>query len=108
MRSDRSGEYYNRYGESDHNLGFFAKFFEQYDVVAQYTVLKNLQQNSMAKRCNRTLMDMTRSMIDNSSLSLNLWGEALKTTMYILRWIPSKIISKISFGFCRLCIRVDH
>ena len=41
MRSDRDGEYYNRYNESDNNFGSFAKFFEQHDIIAQYTMSKN-------------------------------------------------------------------
>ena len=60
-------------------------------------MLKNFQQNGMAERCNRTLMDIVKSMISNSSLYLNLWGEILKIAMYILNQIPCKAISKTSF-----------
>ena len=55
---------------------------------------KNFQQNGMAERCNHTLMDMMRSMIDNFSLSLNLWREVLKIAMYILNWVPTKVVPK--------------
>ena len=53
------------------------------------------QQNSVAKRRNRTLLDMTRSMMSFSELPLFLWGYALETVAYILNPIPSKSVPKI-------------
>ena len=41
---------------------------------------------------NRTLLDMVRCMLVNSSLPEFLWGEDLKTTAYILNQVPSKSI----------------
>ena len=55
------------------------------------------QQNGMAERQNRILMDMVRSMISNSSLPKSLWTYALKTTVYLLNRIPSKAIPKFPF-----------
>ena len=42
-------------------------------------------------------MDMVKTIISNSSLPLNLWGEALKTAMYILNRITSKVVPKTLF-----------
>ena len=84
VRSDRGGEYYGRYDESSHNPGPFAKLLEQRGIVAQYTMSGTPQQNGVAERRNRTLLDMVRSMVSNSTLPKSLWSEALKTTMYIL------------------------
>ena len=39
-------------------------------------------------------MDMVRSMMSNSDLPLSLWSEALKTAVYILNRVPSKVVSK--------------
>jgi transposase InsO family protein len=47
-------------------------------IVAQYSTPGELQQNGVAKRQNRTLMKMIRSMLSYSSLPLGLWMEALK------------------------------
>ena len=41
------------------------------------------QQNDVAERRNRTLMEMVRSMMSYSPVPISLWGEALKTAMYI-------------------------
>ena len=66
VRSDRGGEYYGRYDESDQHPGLFAKFLEQRGICVQYTMSGTPQQNCVSKRRNRTLMDMVRSMLSNS------------------------------------------
>ena len=55
------------------------------------------QQNGVAERRNRTLMEMVRSMMSYSSVPISLWGEALKTAMYILNRVPSKAVPKTPF-----------
>ena len=52
------------------------------------------EQNGVAERRNHTLIDMVRSMMSNSTLPEFLWGEALKTAVYILNHVPSKAIPK--------------
>jgi len=52
------------------------------------------QQNGVAERRNRTLMDMVRSMMSYSTLPLGLWMEALKTAIHILNRVPSKSVPK--------------
>jgi hypothetical protein len=50
------------------------------------------QQNGVAERRNRTLMDMVRSMLSYSTLPISLWMEALKTDVHILNRVPSKSV----------------
>ena len=40
---------------------------------------------------------MVRSMINNSSLPESLWGEAIKTSIYILNRVPSKAVAKTPY-----------
>ncbi|XP_070018798.1 uncharacterized protein [Nicotiana sylvestris] len=63
MRSDRGGEYYEKYDESGQCMGPFALFLQEYGIVAQYTMSGTLEQNGVAERRNRTLMEMVRSMM---------------------------------------------
>ena len=51
----------------------------------------------MAERRNRTLMDMVRNMLSNSSLPISLWMEALKAVVYLLNRVPTKIAPKTPF-----------
>ena len=48
------------------------------------------QQNGIAKRRNRTLIEMTRSMMAFAYLSIHFWGEALSTSAYILNRVKTK------------------
>ena len=97
VRSYQGGEYYGRYDESGQNPGPFAKFFEKRGIRAQYTMPGTPQQNGVAEMRNRTLIEMVRSMMSYSSVPISLWGEALKTAMYILNRVPSKAVPKTSF-----------
>ena len=98
VRSDRGGEYYGRFTDQGQRPGPFAKFLEENGIVAQYTTLGTPQQNGVAERRNRTLMDMVRSMTSVSNLPPNMWSEALKTAVYILNRVPSKSVPKTPFG----------
>ncbi|KAL0293730.1 UNVERIFIED_CONTAM: Copia protein [Sesamum angustifolium] len=97
VRSDRGGEYYGRYTEKGQNPGPFAAFLKEEGIIAQYTMPGTPQQNGVAERRNRTLMDMVRSMMSHTNLSLELWSEALKTAVYILNRVPSKVVPKTPF-----------
>ena len=69
VRSDRGGEYYGRYdGSSEQRPGPFAKYLMECGIVPQYTMPGTPSQNGVAKRRNRTLKDMIRSMISHSTL----------------------------------------
>ncbi|XP_034697301.1 putative inactive G-type lectin S-receptor-like serine/threonine-protein kinase SRK [Vitis riparia] len=54
----RDGEYYERYDETGRNSGPFAKFLLECGIDARYTMSGTPQQNGVAERRNRTLLDM--------------------------------------------------
>ena len=83
LRTDRGGEY-----TSD----LFKDYCTNQGIVHQYTLPYTPQQNGVAERRNRTLMDMVRSMLNHSELGTQFWGEALDTAVYVLNRIPSKSI----------------
>ena len=68
VRSDRGGEYYGRYIENEQELGPFARFLKKHRIVAQHIMPGSPDQNGVAKRRNRTLVDMVPSMLCNSNL----------------------------------------
>ena len=86
LRFDRGGEYLS---------GEFKFYLTQEGIVSQLSALGTPQQNGVAERRNRTLLDMVRSMLSYSSLPiLMFWGYALETATYLLNLIPSKMVSK--------------
>ena len=97
VRSDRGGEYYGRYTEDGQAPGPFAKFLQEHGIVAQYTMLGSPDQNGVAERRNRTLLDMVRIMLNGSNLPKSLWTQALKTAVYILNRVTTKAIPKTPF-----------
>jgi len=72
IRSNRGGEYYKRYDETGKHQGPFAKLLQKHDIYAQYTMPGTPQQNGVLEMCNRTLMDIVRSMLSNSTLPVSL------------------------------------
>ncbi|KAJ9558495.1 hypothetical protein OSB04_013109 [Centaurea solstitialis] len=97
VRSDRGGEYYGRHTDVGQSPGPFAEFCKSHGIVNQFTMPGTPQQNGVAERHNRTLMDMVRSMIANSSLPQFLWTEALKAAVHILNRVPSKYVPKTPY-----------
>jgi transposase InsO family protein len=84
VRSDRGGEYYGRHIPYGQVPGPFARFLQENGIVTQYSMPGDPQQNGVAKRRNRTLMNMVRSMLSYSTLLISLWMDALKTAVHIL------------------------
>ena len=97
VRSYRGGEYYGRYTEYGQAPGPFAKFLQEHGIVAQYTMPGSPDQNGVAERRNRTLLDMVWSMLRNSNFPKSLWTEALKMAVYILNRVPTKAVPKMPF-----------
>ncbi|XP_059294564.1 uncharacterized protein LOC132047552 [Lycium ferocissimum] len=81
VRTDRGGEYYGRYTEHGQAQGPFAKFLQENGIFAQHTMPGSPDQNGVAERRNRTLLDMVHSMLSSSKLPKSLWIDALKTTV---------------------------
>ena len=56
----------------------------------------------MSERCNRTLLDMVRSMMYLTDLPLSFWGYTLETAAFTLNRAPSKSVettqSELWFG----------
>ena len=94
---DRGGEYYGGYDKIGRNPGPFTRYLQGYGIDAQYTMLGTTQQNGIVEMRNRTLLDMVRCMLVNSSLPEFLWGEDLKTAAYILNQVPSKFVLKTPY-----------
>lgn len=92
VRSNRGGEYYGRYDETGRNPGLFARYLQECGINSQYTMLGTPEQNWVAERRNRTLLDMVKCMLSHSTLLKFLWGEALRIVVYILSSAKQVII----------------
>jgi transposase InsO family protein len=62
-----------------------------HEVAAPYTP----QHNGLAERRNRSLLDMTRSMLKMKKMPNTFWGEAVRTSTYILNRCPTQKLNQI-------------
>ncbi|KRZ83002.1 Retrovirus-related Pol polyprotein from transposon TNT 1-94 [Trichinella sp. T8] len=76
----------------------------RHETSVQYTP----QQNGVAERKNRTLLDMARCMLLESKLSLNFWAEAISTACYIRNRCPSKSLNGEVQHTTKECIFIGY
>jgi transposase InsO family protein len=74
LRSDGGGEYIN---------DMLQAYLRQEGVEHQYSAHYTPQQNGLAKRMNRTLLEKTKSMLHGANLLYNLWAETWETARYL-------------------------
>lgn len=74
LRSDNGGEYLSRE---------FGTFLDAEGIKRELTVPHTPQQNGVAERANRTLVEMARSMIVHSGLDEAFWAEAVAAAAYL-------------------------
>ena len=65
-------------------------FFSTNGLIHQTTCPYTPQQNGVAERKNRTLLEMTSAMMLESSVLVHLWPEAIDTTIYLTNRFPTK------------------
>ncbi|KAG6623354.1 Retrovirus-related Pol polyprotein from transposon TNT 1-94 [Phytophthora cinnamomi] len=80
LRSDNGGEYCNAAMET---------LCDDKMVKQEFTVPYNPQQNGMAERMNRTLVEMTRCMLKESGIDKSYWCEAMMTAADIRNVLPN-------------------
>ncbi|KAE8728448.1 hypothetical protein F3Y22_tig00004355pilonHSYRG00008 [Hibiscus syriacus] len=81
MRSDRGGEITSRE---------FQEFCEANGIRRPMTVPRSPQQNGVAERKNRTILDMARSMLKSKKLPKEFWAEAVACAVYLTNRSPTR------------------
>jgi hypothetical protein len=84
VKTVHGGEYYGLHTPYGQVLGPLARFLHKNGTVTQYSMSGDPQQNGVAERHNRTLMDMVRSILSYSTLPMSLWMETLKSLFIFL------------------------
>ena len=86
LRTDRGGEYVSNK---------FLNFCKEHGIHKQFTTRYTPQQNGIAERKNRTIMEMARSMMKAKHLSNKYWAEAVSCATYIMNRCPTKSVKNI-------------
>ncbi|GJY93393.1 ribonuclease H-like domain-containing protein [Tanacetum coccineum] len=59
------------------------QFYEKKGILRQFSVARTPQQNGVAERRNRTLIEAARTMLADSKLPTTFWAEAVNTACYV-------------------------
>ena len=85
LRSDNGGEYISEE---------FAEYCKSRGILHEVTVPYTPQQNGVAERMNRTIIDTVRSMLHHGNLPLSFWAEAVSTANYIRNRSPTSCLKE--------------
>ncbi|KAL0893973.1 hypothetical protein ABMA27_014049 [Loxostege sticticalis] len=83
LRTDNGTEYKNKE---------FADFLRSSGIKHQTSTPYSPQQNGLAERMNRTLVEKARCMLINANLQKYLWAEAVVTAAYIVNRSPTRAL----------------
>jgi len=83
LRSDNGGEY---------TSNAFKQHLSQYGILHQTSCPYTPQQNGVAERKNRHLMEVARSMMFHTSVPKRFWSDAVISACYLINRIPTKIL----------------
>lgn len=79
VRSDRGGEYTSM---------AFMEYCEKQGIRRFLTAPYSPQQNGVAERKNRTILDMVRSMLKSKKMPKKFWAEAVQCAIYVQNRCP--------------------
>lgn len=83
LRSDNGSEY---------SSNSFLKYLRDKGIKIQRTAPYTPEQNGIAERCNRSIIEMARTMLNESRLKRHFWAEAVNTAVYIKNRLPSRVL----------------
>ncbi|GJT44268.1 retrotransposon protein, putative, ty1-copia subclass [Tanacetum coccineum] len=85
LRFDRGGEYMSQE---------FLDHLKEHGIIAHRTPPYTPQHNGVFEKRNRTLVDMVRSMMSQTTLPKSFWDYALESVALILNMVPTKKVEK--------------
>lgn len=85
IRSDHGGEFQN---------ALFEEFCEEHGITHYFSAPRTPQQNGVAERKNRSLIELARTMLSDSSLPKYFWADAVSTACYVTNRVNIRPILK--------------
>lgn len=81
LRTDRGGEF------TSHE---FQAYCEKHGIKRHLTAPYSPQQNGVVERRNRTLLEMTRSLLKHMNVPNSYWGEAIRHATYLINRVATR------------------
>ncbi|GAA0184999.1 hypothetical protein LIER_32287 [Lithospermum erythrorhizon] len=101
FRTDRGGEF---------NYAEFNKFIKEHGIRRQLTNAYTPQQNGVAERRNRTILNMVRSLLAAKKMPKIFWPEVVVWTCHILNRCPTLSVKDVTIQEAWSSVKpsVDH
>ena len=87
FRTDNGGEYISK---------AFDDFLNKHGIARQTSSPYTPQQNGVAERANRTIVEMARSVIYAQRLGHEFWAEAVCNAVYVRNRCPTKVVERVT------------
>lgn len=83
LQTDRGGEFIS---------SEFKSYCDQHGIKRHLTAPYTPQQNGVVERRNRTLLEMTRSILKAMKVPNYMWGEAIRHSTYVINRVPTRAL----------------
>lgn len=83
LRSDYGGEYANQE---------FLHYFQQHGLIHEYSCSQTPQQNGVAERKNRHILETARALLIGAKVPHRHWDDAFVTAVYLMNRMPSRVL----------------
>ena len=83
LRSDNAREYFS---------APFTSFMSHHGILHQSSCAHTPQQNGVAERKNRHLVETARTLLLHSHVPFRFWGDAVLTACYLINRMPSSVL----------------
>jgi len=84
LHSDNGTEYFNE---------VLGNFLKEKGIHHQSTCVDTPQQNGIAERKNKHLLEVSRALMFSMNTPKYLWGEAILTACYLINRMPTRVLN---------------
>ena len=70
----------------------FKELCKESGIKRELSTPYNPQQNGIAERKNRTIMEAARAMLHDQDIPMHIWAEATRTTVYVQNRTPHRVL----------------
>ena len=82
LRTDNGTKYFN---------SILGPYLKDHVIIHQSSCVGTPQQNGIAEKKNRHLLEVARSLMFTTHMPKRFLGEAILTTAFLINWMPSRI-----------------
>jgi len=98
LRFDGGGEYFSNE---------FSEYLKEHEIQRKYSCSYSPQQNGVAERKNRHIVEIARAMLNEKNLPNYFWAEAVITIVYIMNQTPTATIHGMTLEDKFTCKKLD-